>query len=53
MKISMMLDYSGDPRQVAAEARDPERAGLDVAQVAELYNFNPGVEPRLPGHAPS
>ncbi len=51
MKISMMLDYSGDPRQATAEARDLERAGLDVAWVAELYNFDAGVEPRLPGRS--
>lgn len=40
MKISMMLDYSGDPRQAAASAQDLERAGLDIAWVAELYSFD-------------
>ena len=40
MKISMMLDYSGDPRQAAVEVRDLERAGLDVVWVAELYSFD-------------
>jgi F420-dependent oxidoreductase-like protein len=36
----MMLNYSGDPRQAAAEAHDLEQAGLDVAWVAELYSFD-------------
>ncbi|MFQ5556110.1 MAG: LLM class F420-dependent oxidoreductase [Acidimicrobiales bacterium] len=40
MKLSMMLDYSGDPRRAAEEARDLERAGLDVGWVAELYSFD-------------
>ena len=40
MKLSMMLNYAGDPRQAAAEARDLERAGLDIAWVAELYSFD-------------
>ncbi len=40
MKISMMLNYSGDPRMAAAEARDLERAGIDVGWVAELYSFD-------------
>lgn len=40
MKLSMTLNYSGDPRQAAAEARDLERAGVDVGWVAELYSFD-------------
>ena len=40
MKISMMLNYSGDPRAAAAQARDLESAGLDVGWVAELYSFD-------------
>lgn len=51
MKISTMLDYSGDPWQAAAEARDLERAELDVARVAELQSFDAGVESRLLGRS--
>lgn len=40
MKISTGLGYTGDPRQAAAEARDLERAGVDVVWVAELYSFD-------------
>ena len=40
MKISMMLNYSGDPRVAAAEVRDLESAGIDVGWVAELYSFD-------------
>ncbi|MEM7143079.1 MAG: LLM class F420-dependent oxidoreductase [Actinomycetota bacterium] len=40
MKLSMMLNYSGDPRLAAAEARDLERAGIDLGWVAELYSFD-------------
>ncbi len=40
MKLSMMLNYSGDPRMAAAEARDLERAGVEVGWVAELYSFD-------------
>jgi F420-dependent oxidoreductase-like protein len=40
MKLSMTLNYSGDPRRAAADARDLERAGVDVAWVAELYSFD-------------
>ncbi len=40
MKLSMTLNYSGDPRQAADEARDLERAGIDVGWVAELYSFD-------------
>ena len=40
MKLSMMLNYSGDPRLAAAEARDLELAGIDLGWVAELYSFD-------------
>lgn len=40
MKLSMALNYSGDPRAAAAEAQDLERAGIDVGWVAELYSFD-------------
>ena len=40
MKLSMTLNYSGDPRAAAEEAADLERAGVDVGWVAELYSFD-------------
>ena len=40
MKLAMTLNYSGDPRAAADEARDLERAGVDVGWVAELYSFD-------------
>lgn len=40
MKLSMALNYLGDPRAAATEARDLERAGVDVGWVAELYSFD-------------
>ena len=40
MKLAMALNYSGDPRDTAAEAADLERAGIDVGWVAELYSFD-------------
>jgi F420-dependent oxidoreductase-like protein len=40
MKLSMTLNYSGDPRAAADDARDLERAGIDVGWVAELYSFD-------------
>ena len=40
MKLSMNLNYAGDPRQAAAEAKDLESAGIDVGWVAELYSFD-------------
>ena len=40
MKLSMNLNYSGDPREAAANARDLEKAGIDVGWVAELYSFD-------------
>ena len=40
MKLSMTLNYSGDPVQAAATAADYERAGIDMIWVAELYSFD-------------
>lgn len=40
MKLSMMLPYTGDPKQAAAQARDLESAGIDMLWVAELYSFD-------------
>ncbi len=40
MKLSMSLNYSGDPVQAAATAADYERAGVDMIWVAELYSFD-------------
>ena len=40
MKLSMTLNYTGDPRAAAAQAADLERAGIDVGWVAELYSFD-------------
>jgi F420-dependent oxidoreductase-like protein len=40
MKLSMMLNYSGDPRQAAKDAADLEKAGIDIGWVAELYSFD-------------
>lgn len=40
MKLSMTLNYSGDPRAAADEARALEKAGVDVGWVAELYSFD-------------
>ncbi len=40
MKLSMTLNYSGDPTQAAATVADYERAGVDMVGVAELYSFD-------------
>ena len=40
MKLSMSLNYTGDPRQAADDAHDLEQAGVDVGWVAELYSFD-------------
>jgi F420-dependent oxidoreductase-like protein len=40
MRIGIQASYSGDFRQTAAELRDLESAGLDVAMVAEVYTFD-------------
>jgi F420-dependent oxidoreductase-like protein len=40
MKLAMAVNYAGDPRQAAADARDLESRGVDLAWVAELYSFD-------------
>src|SRR4051812_29078724 len=40
MRIGIQASYSGDFRDTAAELRDLESAGLDVAMVAEVYTFD-------------
>jgi F420-dependent oxidoreductase-like protein len=40
MRIGIQASYSGDFKQTAAEIRDLESAGLDVAMVAEVYTFD-------------
>jgi F420-dependent oxidoreductase-like protein len=41
IKVGMQLAYAGgDFKQTAAEIRDLESAGLDVAMVAEVYTFD-------------
>ena len=40
MKLSMAVDYTGDPRQAARQARDLETAGIDMLWVAEPYSFD-------------
>jgi F420-dependent oxidoreductase-like protein len=40
MKLSMALNYVGDPRAAGEQAADLEKAGIDVGWVAELYSFD-------------
>ena len=40
MKLSMTLNYSGNPVDAAKTAADYERAGVDMIWVAELYSFD-------------
>ena len=40
MRIGIQVSYSGGFQQTAAEIRDLESAGLDVAMVAEVYTFD-------------
>jgi len=40
MKLSMSLNYTGDPVKAAEEAADLEKAGIDMIWVAELYSFD-------------
>src|SRR5215212_7171434 len=40
MRIGIQASYSGDFQQTAAEIRDLESAGLDVAMVAEVYTLD-------------
>ena len=40
MKIGMQVPYSGGFKQSAAQVADYERAGLDIAWIAEAYGFD-------------
>jgi F420-dependent oxidoreductase-like protein len=40
VRIGIQASYSGDFRQTAAEIRELESAGLDLATVAEVYTFD-------------
>ena len=40
MKLSVMINYSGDVMAAANEAIELEKAGLDCAWVAEAYSFD-------------
>lgn len=40
MKLSMALNYTGDPVQAARDAADLESAGIDLIWVPELYSFD-------------
>ncbi|MET9857416.1 LLM class F420-dependent oxidoreductase [Streptomyces sp. NPDC006450] len=40
MELSMMLDYSADPRRAADAAAELETAGLDAVWVAEAWGFD-------------
>ncbi len=40
MRIGIQASYSGGFQETAAEVRDLEAAGLDVAMVAEVYTFD-------------
>lgn len=47
MKLSMPIDYSGNPRETADAVAALEGAGLDTAWVAEAYGFD---SPTLMGY---
>lgn len=40
MKLSMSVNYTGDPREAATSVRQLEAAGVDMVWVAELYSFD-------------
>jgi len=40
MQLSMQLSYAGGFKESAAQAADLEKAGLDIAWVAEAYGFD-------------
>jgi F420-dependent oxidoreductase-like protein len=40
MKLSVALNYSGDPKSAADEVSALEKAGLDTVWVAEAYSFD-------------
>ncbi len=47
MKLSMLLNYSGNPREAADEVTALEKAGLDTVWVPEAYGFD---SPTLMGY---
>ncbi len=47
MKLSMLLMYSGNPREAADQVVSLEKAGLDTVWVAEAYGFD---SPTLMGY---
>src|SRR5262245_25778397 len=40
MKLSMQIGYAGGHKQSATQVAELEKAGLDVAWVAEAYSFD-------------
>ena len=40
LRLSTILDYSGDPRTAGDRALELERAGIDLVWVAEAYTFD-------------
>ena len=40
MKLGMFIDYSGGFKESAAQVSAYEKAGLDIAWVAEAYGFD-------------
>ena len=44
MRIGIQASYSGGFSETAAEIRELESAGLDLATVAEVYTFDDQVE---------
>ncbi len=47
MRISMPLQYAGDPKQAVDQVAELEKAGLDTVWVAEVYGFD---SPTLMGY---
>ncbi|MFC4561597.1 LLM class F420-dependent oxidoreductase [Nocardiopsis mangrovi] len=47
MRISMPLQYAGDPKQALGQVADLEKAGLDTVWVAEVYGYD---SPTLMGY---
>lgn len=47
MRISMPLQYAGDPKQTVSQVVELEKAGLDTVWVAEAYGFD---SPTLMGY---
>ncbi|MCW2756690.1 MAG: F420-dependent oxidoreductase, partial [Nocardioidaceae bacterium] len=40
MKLSQLLQYSGNPREAADQVTALEKAGLDTVWVPEAYGFD-------------